>query len=58
MTLGTISKEKRSHTRRPYVPYPVHIVAYMLSILIKRAKDDGQIKRVNPHFVEDGLSIL
>jgi hypothetical protein len=30
----------------------------MLSILIKRANDDGQINRVIPHLVEDGLSIL
>jgi hypothetical protein len=30
----------------------------MLSVLIKRAKDDDQIKRVIPHLVEDGLSIL
>lgn len=30
----------------------------MLSILIKRAKDDGQMKGVIPHLVEEGLSIL
>jgi hypothetical protein len=30
----------------------------MVSILIKRTKDDGQINGVIPHLVEDGLSIL
>jgi hypothetical protein len=30
----------------------------MLAILIKRAKDDGQISGVVPHLVDDGLSIL
>jgi len=35
-----------------------NIVADMLSILIKRAKDDGQIKGIIPHLVDDGLSIL
>jgi hypothetical protein len=39
-------------------PILFNIVAHMLSVLIKRAKDDDQIKRVIPHLVEDGLSIL
>jgi hypothetical protein len=30
----------------------------MLVILIKRAKDDGQINGIIPHFVDDCLSIL
>jgi hypothetical protein len=30
----------------------------MISVLIKRAKDDNHIKGVIPHLVEDGLSIL
>lgn len=30
----------------------------MLTILIKRAKEDDQITRVVPHLVDDGLSIL
>jgi hypothetical protein len=42
----------------PMSPILFNIVAYMLSILIKRANDDGQINRVIPHLVEDGLSIL
>jgi hypothetical protein len=39
-------------------PILFNIVADMLSILIKRAKDDGQIKGVIPHLVDDRLSIL
>jgi hypothetical protein len=30
----------------------------MLAILIKRAKQNGQIQGVVPHLVDDGLSIL
>ena len=39
-------------------PILFNIVADMLAILIKRAKDDGQIRGVIPHLVDDGLSIL
>ena len=39
-------------------PVLFNIVADMLAILIKRAKDDGQISGVIPHLVDDGLSIL
>jgi hypothetical protein len=35
-----------------------NIVADILAILIKRAKEDGQINRIIPHLVDDGLSIL
>jgi hypothetical protein len=35
-----------------------NIVVDMLAILINRAKVDGQIDRVVPHVVDDGLSIL
>src|SRR5688572_1305162 len=42
----------------PMSPILFNIMADMLSILIKRAKDDGQIKGFIPHLVEDGLSIL
>jgi hypothetical protein len=35
-----------------------NIVADMLAILIKRVKEDGQINRIIPHLVDDGLSIL
>jgi len=39
-------------------PILFNIIADILAILIKRAKDDGQISGVIPHLVEDGLSIL
>ena len=42
----------------PMSPVLFNIVADMLAILIKRAKDDGQISGVIPHLVDDGLSIL
>jgi hypothetical protein len=32
--------------------------AYMLALLIKRAKDDGKFSGIIPHLVVDGLSIL
>jgi hypothetical protein len=44
--------------RGSHVTILFNIVADMLSILIKRAKDDGQIRGVIPHLMEDGLSIL
>ena len=42
----------------PLSPVLFNIVADMLALLIKRAKNDGQIKGIIPHLVEDGLSIL
>ena len=42
----------------PISPILFNIVADTLSILIKRAKDDGQIRGVIPHLVDNGLSIL
>ena len=39
-------------------PILFNIVADMLALLIKRAKADGQIRGVIPHFIDDGLSIL
>ena len=42
----------------PMSPILFNIMVDMLSILIKRAKNDGQIKGVIPHLLEDGLSIL
>jgi hypothetical protein len=35
-----------------------NIVVDMLAILIKRAKEEGQVTGVIPHLVDDGLSIL
>ncbi|WVZ96532.1 hypothetical protein U9M48_042161 [Paspalum notatum var. saurae] len=42
----------------PMSPILLNIVADMLSILIKRAKDDSQIRGIIPHLADDGLSIL
>jgi hypothetical protein len=42
----------------PISPLLFNIVVDMLVILIKRAKDDGQINGVVLHLVDDGLSIL
>jgi hypothetical protein len=42
----------------PMSPILFNIVADMLALLIKRAKDDGQIRGVVPHLLDDGISIL
>ncbi|WVZ62463.1 hypothetical protein U9M48_012212 [Paspalum notatum var. saurae] len=42
----------------PISPILFNIVVDMLAILVARAKEDGQIKGVVPHLVDDGLSIL
>ena len=42
----------------PMSPILFNIMADMLTLLIKRAKADDQIRGVIPHLVEDGLSIL
>ena len=42
----------------PLSPILFNIVADMLSILIKRAKTQGQVGGVVPHLIDDGLSIL
>jgi hypothetical protein len=42
----------------PLSPILFNIVADMLALLIKRAKDAGLLSGVIPHLVDDGLSIL
>ena len=42
----------------PMSPILFNIMADMLTLLIKRAKANDQIRGVIPHLVEDGLSIL
>jgi hypothetical protein len=42
----------------PMSPILFNVVADMLSLLIKRAKDDEQINGILPHLIDDGLSIL
>lgn len=39
-------------------PILFNIVADILVLLIKRAKEDGQIRGIIPHLVDDELSIL
>lgn len=42
----------------PLSPILFNIIADMLTVLINRAKEDGQIAGVVPHLINDGLSIL
>lgn len=42
----------------PLSPILFNIIADMLTVLINRAKEDGQIVGVVPHLINDGLSIL
>ena len=42
----------------PMSPILFNNIADMLALIIKRAKDDGQIRGVVPHLLDDGLSIL
>jgi hypothetical protein len=42
----------------PLSPLLFNLVADMLTLLISRAKEDGQITGLVPHLVEEGLSIL
>jgi hypothetical protein len=44
--------------RDPLSPILFNVVADMLAILIKRAKQNGQIQGVVPHLGDDRLSIL
>jgi hypothetical protein len=43
------------HQDDPMSPILFNIIADMLAILIKRAKDDGKINEIIPHLVDDGL---
>jgi hypothetical protein len=42
----------------PLSPTLFNIIAYMLEILIARAKEDGRVEGLIPHLVEGGVSIL
>jgi hypothetical protein len=42
----------------PLSPIMFNIVAEMLSVLVKRAKELGQVGGVVPHLIDGGLSIL
>jgi hypothetical protein len=42
----------------PLSPILFNIVADMPAIIINRAKEDGQVEGLIPHFVDGGVSIL
>ena len=57
--IGPYFQTKRGlHQGDPMSPILFNIVADMLALIIKRAKDDGQIRGVIPNLLDDGLSIL
>jgi hypothetical protein len=41
----------------PFSPLLFNLVADILSILINRAKEDGQVRGLVPHLVDGGISI-
>jgi hypothetical protein len=53
-----LSNEKGIRQRDPLSLFLFNIVTDMLEILIKRAREEGQIAGIVPHLVEDGISIL
>ena len=57
--IGPYFQTKRGlHQGDPMSPIIFNIVADMLALIIKRVKDDGQIRGVIPKLLDDGLSIL
>jgi hypothetical protein len=50
--------KKELRQRDPLSPILFNIIVDMLTIIIKRAKLNGQIDGVVPHLVDNGLSIL
>jgi len=57
--IGPYFQTKRGlHQGDPMSPILFNIIADMLALIIKRAKDDGQIRGVIPNLLDDGLSIL
>jgi hypothetical protein len=42
----------------PLSPLLFNLIADMLSLLIARVKDNGQIKGLVPHLIDGGISIL
>ena len=50
--------EKGSRQGDTLLPLLFNIIADMLSILIQRAKEHGQVGGVVPHLIDGGLSIL
>ena len=57
--IGAYFQTKRGLRQgNPLSPILFNIVADILALIIKRAKDDGQIRGVIPNLLDDGLSIL
>lgn len=56
--LVTISNKKRSPSRGPSISTLFNVVAYMLAILIERAKVNSGGGGGVPDLVDEGLSIL
>jgi hypothetical protein len=57
-TLATIFRLRKDLDNEiPYLSF-FNLVADMLVVLLERAKANGDIRRVIPHLVDDGLSIL
>jgi hypothetical protein len=57
--VGHYFQTKRGLCQRNHMsPILFNIIVDMLTILIKRAKEDGQINGIIPHLVDNGLSIL
>lgn len=56
--MGHFSRTRRGLRQGdPLWPIRFNLVAEMLAILVCRAKNSGQFKRLVPTLVEDGLSI-
>jgi retron-type reverse transcriptase len=57
--LGSYSQTRKGLRQGdPMSPILFNIMADMLSILIARANEAGQVEGVIPHLIQDGLSIL
>ena len=57
--IGPYFQTKRGHRQGdPMSSILFNIITDMLALIIKRAKDDDQIRGVIPHLLDDGLSIL
>jgi hypothetical protein len=53
-----LQSKKGLHQGDPLSPIPFNLIANMLAIVIERAKENGGSEGVNPHLVDNGLSIL
>jgi hypothetical protein len=58
VTVNNIQRKKRLRQGDPLSPTLFSIVVDMLVIITERAKENGQIKGLFPHLVDNGLSKL